>query len=65
MEASLLAAVALIVLRVISVNEARRAVNLNVVLTIALAVSLGTAVSVSGLAGEVSTVLGAARRTVR
>jgi di/tricarboxylate transporter len=58
MEASLLAAVALIVLRVISVNEARRAVNLNVVLTIALAVSLGTAVSVSGLAGEVSTVLG-------
>jgi di/tricarboxylate transporter len=58
MEASLLAAVALIVLRVISVNEARRAVNLNVVLTIALAVSLGTAVSVSGLAGEVSTLLG-------
>jgi di/tricarboxylate transporter len=58
MEASLLAAVALIVLRVISVNEARRAVNLNVVLTIALAVSLGTAVSVSGLAGEVSSVLG-------
>jgi di/tricarboxylate transporter len=58
MEASLLAAVALIVLRVISVTEARRAVNLNVVLTIALAVSLGTAVSVSGLAGEVSTVLG-------
>jgi len=58
MEASLLAAVALIVLRVISVNEARRAVNLNVVLTIALAVSLGTAVSVSGLAGEVSALLG-------
>ena len=58
MEASLLAAVALIVLRVISVNEARRAVNLNVVLTIALSVSLGTAVSVSGLAGEVATVLG-------
>jgi Trk K+ transport system NAD-binding subunit len=58
MEASLLAAVALIVLRVISVREARRAVNLNVVLTIALAVSLGTAVSVSGLAGEMSTLLG-------
>ena len=36
MESSLLAAVALVVFRVISVNEARRAVNLNVVLTIAL-----------------------------
>jgi di/tricarboxylate transporter len=58
MEASLLAAVALIVLRVISVNEARRAVNLNVVLTIALSVSLGTAVAVSGLAGQIATVLG-------
>ena len=58
MEASLLAAVSLIVLRVISVNEARRAVNLNVVLTIALSVSLGTAVAVSGLAGEMATVLG-------
>ena len=58
MEASLLAAVLLVVLRVISVNEARRAINLDVVLTIALAVSLGTAVSVSGLAVEVADVLG-------
>jgi di/tricarboxylate transporter len=58
MEAALLAAVVLIGLRVISVTEARRSVNLNVVLTIAMSVSLGTAVSVSGLAAELATVLG-------
>jgi di/tricarboxylate transporter len=58
MEASLLAAVALIVFGVISVNEARRSVNLNVVLTIAMSISLGTAVSVSGLAAEMAQVLG-------
>jgi di/tricarboxylate transporter len=58
MEASLLAAVALIVTQVISVTEARRAVNLNVVLTIAMSISLGVAVSVSGLAAEMATVLG-------
>ena len=58
MEASLLAAVVLVATKVISVTEARRAVNLNVVLTIAMSISLGTAVSVSGLAGEMATVLG-------
>ena len=58
MEASLLAAVSLVVFRVISVTEARRAVNLNVVLTIAMAISLGTAVAASGLAGELANVLG-------
>jgi di/tricarboxylate transporter len=58
MEASLLAAAALVVFRVISPSEARRAVNLNVVLTIAMSISLGTAVSVSGLAAEIATVLG-------
>ena len=58
MEASLLAALVLVAARVISVTEARRAVNLNVVLTIAMSISLGTAVSVSGLAGEMATVLG-------
>jgi len=58
MEASLLAAAGLIVFRVISPSEARRAVNLNVVLTIAMSVSLGTAVSVSGLAAEMASVLG-------
>jgi di/tricarboxylate transporter len=58
MEASLLTAVALVVFRIISPNEARRSVNLNVVLTIAMSISLGTAVSVSGLAAEMATVLG-------
>jgi di/tricarboxylate transporter len=58
MEASLLAAVALVVFKIISPNEARRSVNLNVVLTIAMSISLGTAVAVSGLAAEMATVLG-------
>jgi len=58
MEASLLAAVLLVATKVISVTEARRAVNLNVVLTIAMSISLGTAVAVSGLAGEMASVLG-------
>lgn len=58
MEASLLAAVALVAFRVVSVTEARRSVNLNVVLTIAMSVSLGTAVAVSGLAAEMAVVLG-------
>src|SRR6056297_599903 len=58
MEASLLAAAALVAFRVISVTEARRAVNLNVVLTIAMSISLGTAVGVSGLAAEMAAVLG-------
>ena len=58
MEASLVAAVALIATKVISVTEARRAVNLNVVLTIAVSISLGTAVAVSGLAAEMATLLG-------
>jgi len=58
MEAALVSAVALIALGVVSINEARRSVNLNVVLTIAMSISLGTAVSVSGLAAEIATVLG-------
>jgi len=57
MVAALLAGGALLALRIISVNEARRAINLNVVLTIAMSVSLGTAVSVSGLAAEIADVL--------
>ena len=58
LEASLLAAATMVAMRVISVTEARRSVNLNVVLTIAMSISLGTAVSVSGLAAEIATVLG-------
>jgi di/tricarboxylate transporter len=57
MEAALVAATLLVVFRVISVNEARRSINMNVVLTIALSISLGTAVSVSGLATEMASVL--------
>ncbi len=58
MEAALVCAVALVVFGVISATEARRAVNLNVVLTIAMSISLGTAVAVSGLAAEMANVLG-------
>ena len=58
MESALLASAALIVQRVISINEARRAVNLNVVFTIAMSISLGTAVAVSGLADEIGSLLG-------
>lgn len=58
MEAALVAAGAMVLLRVISPSEARRSVNMNVVLTIALSISLGTAVSVSGLAEEMARVLG-------
>ncbi|MEO1056372.1 MAG: SLC13 family permease [Actinomycetota bacterium] len=57
LEASLLAAGAVVALRAISLTEARRAVNLNVVLTIAMAISLGTAVAVSGLAAEFASLL--------
>jgi di/tricarboxylate transporter len=57
MESALLAAAALVALRVISPNEARRAVNLNVVLTIALSISLGTAIDASGLAAEIANLL--------
>jgi di/tricarboxylate transporter len=60
MEASLLAAAILVGSGTISVREARRSVNLNVVLTIAMSISLGAAVSVSGLAAEVAALLGSA-----
>jgi di/tricarboxylate transporter len=53
MESAVLAAAALVLLRVISVTEARRSVNLNVVFTIAMSISLGTAVATSGLATEI------------
>jgi di/tricarboxylate transporter len=59
MESALAAAVALVVTRVLSPAEARRSVNLNVVLTIAVSISLGTAVAASGLADEIARLLGA------
>lgn len=58
MEAALLSAAAMLVFKVISPSEARRSVNMNVVLTIALSISLGTAVGKSGLADEMARVLG-------
>lgn len=62
MEAALLAAAVLLVLRVISPTEARRAVNLNVVLTMAASISVGVAVATSGLAGHIADVLVAVGR---
>lgn len=58
LEASVLAAGAMLALRVMSPAEARRSVNLNVVLTIALSISLGAAVGESGLADEMASLLG-------
>jgi di/tricarboxylate transporter len=57
LESALLAVVVLLALRVISLGEARRAVNVNVVLTIAMSISLGVAVETSGLAAEIASVL--------
>lgn len=52
--ASLVAAVLVVAGGALSLTEARRAVDLNVVLTIALSISLGGAVASSGLAGEIA-----------
>ncbi len=53
-EASMLAAAVVVVGGALSIGEARRAVNLNVVLTIAVSISLGAAVEASGLAAEIA-----------
>lgn len=52
-EASLIAAAVVVAGGAISFGDARRSVNLNVVLTIALSVSLGAAVEATGLAAEI------------
>jgi di/tricarboxylate transporter len=52
--ASALAAVAMVVGGVLGPAEARRAVDLNVVLTIAMSISLGNAATASGLAAEIA-----------
>jgi di/tricarboxylate transporter len=49
------AATAMVVGRVLSVHEARRAIDVSVVLTIAMSISLGNAVDSSGLAAELAT----------
>ena len=57
-EAALGAAIAVVIGGVMSAREAWRAVNVNVVLTMAVAISLGGAVSASGLASEIASLLG-------
>jgi di/tricarboxylate transporter len=52
--AAAIAAAAMVVGRVLSLREARQAINVDVVLTIALSISLGNAVAASGLAGELA-----------
>jgi di/tricarboxylate transporter len=53
--ASAVAAAAMVAGRVLTLAEARYAVDVNVVLTIALSISLGNAVVASGLAAEIAT----------
>lgn len=54
LEASLVGAFLLVLGRILTLGEARRAVNLDVVLLIAAALGLGRAASVSGLAAEIA-----------
>ena len=54
LEAALLAALAVVVLRVLSPTEARKAVNLEVVVVLAASFGLGAAIAESGLAGELA-----------
>lgn len=54
LKAALLAAFALVLLRVLTPAEARRAVDLNVVVTLAASFGLGAAMSASGLAAEIA-----------
>jgi di/tricarboxylate transporter len=56
-EAALASAIVAVAGRAISINEAWRSINLNVVATMAAAISLGSAVSASGLASEVAGVV--------
>ena len=53
-QASLLAAVALVALRVLTPSEARVAVNLNVIIVIGASFGLGTAISASGLDEQIA-----------
>jgi di/tricarboxylate transporter len=54
LEASLATAFALVALRVLSANEARNAIDLNVVAVIAGSFGLGAAITSSGLANEIA-----------
>ncbi|HUF97665.1 MAG TPA: SLC13 family permease [Ilumatobacter sp.] len=55
--ASVIAAAVVVVGGALSMNEARHAIDLNVVLTIAASISLGSAVAASGLALEIGELL--------
>jgi len=57
LEAALLAALAVVVLRVISPTDARRSVNLDVVVVLAASFGLGNAIAASGLATELASLL--------
>jgi di/tricarboxylate transporter len=57
LEAALLAALSVVVLRVISPSDARRSVNLDVVVVLAASFGLGNAIAASGLASEVARLL--------
>jgi di/tricarboxylate transporter len=57
LEGALLAAFALVVTGVLSANEARRAVDLSVIVVIAGSFGLGAAIGVSGLADEIARIL--------
>lgn len=57
-EAALLASIVVVAGGAISIGEGWRAINLDVVMTMAVAISLGGAVTASGLAGEVAELVG-------
>ena len=57
-EAALAAALVVVAGGVMSAREAWRSINIDVVLTMAVAISLGGAVSASGLAAEIASLLG-------
>jgi di/tricarboxylate transporter len=61
-EAALLAAGTVVVGGAVTLREGWRAINLNVVLTMAAAISLGAGVSQSGLAGEIASLVDQADR---
>jgi di/tricarboxylate transporter len=54
LEASLLSGFALVVFKVLTPNEARRAIDVNIVVVIAASFGLGAAISESGLAEEIA-----------
>jgi di/tricarboxylate transporter len=56
-EAALAAAIVVVAGRAISPSEAWRSINVNVIATMAVAISLGSAVAESGLAGQIASLV--------